>query len=227
MGAPYLPYMVREYRALLGRMVRYLVGEGVKQFLDLGSGLPTVGNVHEVAQGLHAGCRVVYVDVDPDIVMASRTLLEDNDHAVAVCADLRQPAQVLDTAQRTGLLDLNAPVSVLLIDVLHHIPDIDNPARFMQAYVEAMCAGSYLAIAHTSNVEDLLNGLAVFQRFYQISVPPLTFRGEAHIAAFCKGLELVEPGIVPVPLWGSERDDDNIDTDMEYFPGSCGLGRKS
>jgi SAM-dependent methyltransferase len=138
-GTPYLPYMVRAYRALLGRMVRYLVGVGVEQFLDLGSGLPTAGNVHDVAQATNPECRVVYVDIAPDIVAAGHPVLAGNDSAAVVCADLRQPEQVLDAAQRTGLLDLGVPVAVLLIDVLHHIPDTDNPIRLIQTYVDAVC----------------------------------------------------------------------------------------
>jgi hypothetical protein len=143
-----------------------------------------------------------------------------------VCADLRQPEQVLDAAHRTGLLDLGAPVAILLIDVLHHIPDTDNPVRFIQTYVDAVCPGSYVAVAHTSDGEALVSGLAMFHRFYQIPVPPLTFRNQAQIEDFFAGLSLVEPGVVPVPLWRSEQDED-VDTYPEHFPAWCGLGRKS
>lgn len=224
-GAPYLPYMVRVYRALLGRVVRYLVEMGVGQFLDLGSGLPTAGNVHDVAQAIDPGCRVVYVDIDPNIVAAGRTMLGGNDSAAVVCVDLRQPEQVLDAAQRTGLLDLGAPVAVLLIDALHHIPDADGPVRFIQTYVDAVCPGSYVAVAHTSNGEALVGGLAMFHRFYEIPVPPLTFRNLAQSEDFFRGLDLIEPGIVPIPLWRPEEDED-VDTDPEHFPAWCGLGRK-
>jgi S-adenosyl methyltransferase len=225
-GTPYLPYMVRTYRATLGRLVRYLVDVGVEQFLDLGSGLPTAGNVHDVAQALNTTCRVVYVDIAPDIVEKGYSVLAGNDSAAVVCADLRQPEQVLDAAQRTGLLDLDAPVAVLMIDVLHHIPDTDNPTRFIQTYVDVVSPGSYVAVTHASDGEALLGGLAMFHRFYQIPVPPLTFRGLAQIENFFGGLDLVEPGIVPIPLWRPQQDED-ADTDPEHFPGWCGLGRKS
>ncbi|MDQ6738818.1 MAG: SAM-dependent methyltransferase [Actinomycetota bacterium] len=226
-GAPYLPHMVRVYRALLGRVVRYLVGVGVGQFLDLGSGLPTAGNVHDVAQAIDPGCRVVYVDIAPDIVMEGHTVLAGNDSAAVVCADLRQPEQVFDAAQRTGLLDLDAPVAVLLIDVLHHIPDTYNPVRFIQTYVDAVCPGSYVAVAHTSDGGPLVSGLAMFHHFYQIPVPPLTFRNlaQAQIEDFFSGLDLVEPGIVPLPLWCPEQYEE-ADMDPEHFPAWCGLGRK-
>jgi S-adenosyl methyltransferase len=224
-GAPHLPYMARVYRALLCRVVRYLVGVGVGQFLDLGSGLPTAGNTHDVARAIDPGCRVVYVDVDPHIVSKGRTVLANNDSTAMVCADLRQPEQVLNAAQRTGLLDLGAPVAVLLIDVLHHIPDTDNPVRFIQTYVDAVCPGSYVAVAQTSDGEALVSGLAMFHRLYQIPVPPLTFRSLEQGEDFFTGLDLVKPGIVPVPLWRPEEDED-VDTDSEQFPAWCGLGRK-
>lgn len=225
-GVPYLPYLVGVYRTLLGRVVRYLVGVGVRQFLDLGSGLPTAGNVHEAAQVLDPECRVVYVDINPHVVTQSHTLLAGIDNAAVVCADLRRPEQVLDAAQRTGLLDLNAPVAILLIDVLHHIPDTDNPAAFITAYIDAVCSGSYVAVAHTSDDGgNLVTGLAMFRRLYYRLAPPLTFRNPLQAADFFEGLDIVEPGIVPIPRWHPEPDDDP-DSNADQFPGWCGLGRK-
>jgi hypothetical protein len=112
-----------------------------------------------------------------------------------------------------------------MIDVLHHIPDTDNPIRFIQNYADAVCPGSYVAVAHPSDGEALVSGLAMFHRFYQIPVPPLTFRNLAQIENFFTGLDLVEPGIVPILRWRPEQDED-ADTDQEHFPGWCGLGRK-
>ncbi len=223
-GAPHLAHVVRVYRALLGRVVRYLVGVGVRQFLDLGSGLPTAGNVHEVAQDLNPGCRVVYVDVDPRVVAESQRLLAGNHDAAIMLADLRQPEQVLDAAARCGLLDLGAPVAVLAIDVLHHIPDADNPAGLIAACMDAVCPGSYVSVAHTDD-EALVAGLATFYDFYHIPVPSLSFRNSTQIAGFFDRLDLVEPGIVPVPLWRPESGEDRS-TDPEGFPAWCGLGRK-
>jgi hypothetical protein len=224
-GAPHLAHVVRVYRALLGRVVRYLVRAGVRQFLDLGSGLPTAGNVHEVAQALDHGCRVVYVDIDPLVVAKSHKLLTGNHNTATVLADLRQPEQVLDATAQCGLLDLGAPVAVLAIDVLHHIPDADNPAALIAAYMDAVCPGSYLSVAHGGDDEGLVTGLATFYGFYQISVPPLTFRNPAQIAEFFGKLDLVDPGIVPVPLWHPEPGEDPS-ADPESFPACCGLGRK-
>jgi hypothetical protein len=225
-GAPQLPYLARVYRAVLGRMVRCLVEVGMRQFLDLGSGLPTMGNVHEVAQGLNSRCRVVYVDSNPQVVARSRALLAGTNTATVLCADLRQPAQVLDAAQRTGLLDLTEPVAVLLIDVLHHIPDADNPSGFIAVYIGAVCSGSYVAVAHTSDDEQVLDAsLAMFRRLYYRLAPPLTFRNPVQAADFFTGLDMVEPGIVPVPLWRPEPGDD-LSSDVDRFPAWCGLGRK-
>ncbi|MCA1672379.1 MAG: SAM-dependent methyltransferase [Actinobacteria bacterium] len=224
-GVPYMPYLVRVYRTLLGRVVRYLVEVGVRQFLDLGSGLPTAGNVHEAAQILDSECRVVYVDIDPHVVAHGHALLAGADNAAVVCADLRQPERVLDAAQRTGLLDLDAPVAVLLIDVLHHIPDTDNPVGLIAAYIDTVCSGSYVTVAHTSEGEALVNGLAMFHRLCRIPVPPLTLRNPLQAADFFEGLDIVEPGIVPVPLWRPEPDDD-LDSGSDQFPAWCGLGRK-
>jgi S-adenosyl methyltransferase len=224
-GAPHLGHVVRVYRSVLGRVVRYLVGVGVRQFLDLGSGLPTAGNVHEVAQELDSGCRVVYVDIDPGVVAESRELLAGNRDAAIVLADFRQPEQVFDAIGRCGLLDLGAPVAVLAIDVLHHISDADKPVEFIAAYVDAICSGSYVSVAHTGDYEALVTGLATFNDSYHIPIPPLTFRNPTRVAEFFDGLDLIEPGIVSVPLWRPGAGED-VGADLEGFPACCGLGRK-
>jgi hypothetical protein len=222
---PHLAHVVGVYRALLSRVVQYLVKMGVRQFLDLGSGLPTAGNVHEVAQDLSPGCRVVYVDIDPMVVAESHKLLDGNPDSTIVLADLRQPEQVFDAARRCGLLDLGAPAAVLAIDILHHIPDIDNPAGFIAAYTDAVSPGSYVSVAHTGDDEALVTGLATFHDSYHVPVPPLTFRNTIQIEGFFDRLDLVEPGIVPVPLWHPESGKDPS-AGPEDFPAYCGLGQK-
>jgi hypothetical protein len=224
-GAPHLAHVVRVYRTLLGRVARYLVEAGVRQFLDLGSGLPTAGNVHEMVQDLAPGCRVVYVDIDPGVVAESHNLLAGNHDATIVRADLRQPWQVLDATRRCGLLDLGAPVAVFATDILHHIHDAENPVRFIADYMDALCPGSYMSIAHSGHDEALVAGLASFRDFYQIPVPPLTFRNLAQITEFFHGLDLVAPGIVPVSLWRTELNK-GPNIDPEDFPAFYGLGRK-
>jgi SAM-dependent methyltransferase len=222
---PYLPHAVRVYRALLGRVVRYLVRAGVRQFLDFGSGLPTAGNVHQVAQALNPRCRVVYVDRDPRIVVESRHLLAGAHNTTIVRADLRQPEQVLDATRRCGLLDLSAPIAVLAIDVLHHIPDADNPVEIMATYRDALCPGSYVSVAHSGHDEVLTARWVTCRDFFQTSVPSLNFRSLVQITEFFDGLDLVDPGILPVPLWRPESCDD-LRVDPEVFPAHCGVGRK-
>ena len=225
-GTPQLPYMVRVYRALLGRVVRYLIGVGVQQFIDLGSGLPTQGNVHEIAQATDTGCRVIYVDNNPQVVVRSQELLTGNDRAVMINADLRQPEQVLSAAAQTGLLDLSKPLAILLIDILHHIPEAENPAGFIEAYINALPRGSYMAVAHTDDDEvNLETGFAMFRKLYRRLVPPLSFRNALQLTDLLKELDIIEPGIVPIPLWHPEPEDD-LGSVPERFPARCGVGRK-
>jgi hypothetical protein len=225
-GTPQLPYIVRIYRALLGRVVRYSIGVGVRQFLDLGSGLPTQGNVHEIAQAIDTECRVVYVDNSAQVAVRGQALLTGNQRAVMICADLRQPDHVLYAGTETGLLDLSTPLMVLLIDILHHIPDVDKPADFIGAYIDALPRGSYMAIAHTSDDEvDLATGFVMFRQLYHPLVPSLTFRDPMQITDLLKGLNIVEPGIVPIPLWRPGPGDD-LGSVPERFPAWCGIGQK-
>ena len=224
-GAPRLVHVVRNYRVFLGRVVRFLVGAGVRQFLDLGSGLPTAGNVHEVAQDLNPACRVVYIDIDPGVVAAGRSLLAENQDVVMLHADLGQPEQVLDAISRSGQLNLGAPVAVLATDVLQFVPDANNPAGLIAAYLDAVCTGSYLSVAHSDYDEILVAGLTTFREFCQIPTGSLTFRNLTQIAGFFDRLDLVDPGIVPVPLWRPEPNE-SLSASSGGFLTYCGLGRK-
>src|SRR5689334_21203917 len=148
--APHIPYLVREQRALLGRMVRYLVGQGVRQFLDLGSGVPTIDHVHQVAQAIEPASRVVYVEIDPDLVEDGRNLIAGNENVAFLQADIREPDKVLALC---GLLDLSEPVALLMIETLLHIPDCDDAAAMVASYMSALCSDSYLALSHFSEHE--------------------------------------------------------------------------
>jgi S-adenosyl methyltransferase len=203
--APHLPYVVRTHRAFLRRVVRQLTAAGVRQFLDLGSGLPTAGNVHEIAQAIAPDSRVVYVDIDSAIVDEGRALLAGNDNVRVVLADARQPDQVLDAPERRDLLDLDEPVAVLIVDLLHHISDSDGPAALVAAYAEAVCSGSYLALSHFTEDELLLTGLGTFGQLFG-APPSVTFRDPGQVADLVAGLELVDPGVVPLPLWRPDSD---------------------
>ncbi|GGM46499.1 hypothetical protein GCM10012275_16930 [Longimycelium tulufanense] len=226
LGVPQLPYIVRVHRAFLRRVVRHLVGAGVRQFLDLGSGVPTAGNVHEVASAHGPTSRVVYVDIDPVVVNESRMLLARGggaSRASAVVADLCQPDRVLAAIERGRLLDLDEPVAVLLTDVLHFVSDADDPAGMIGSYLDRLAPGSYLSMSHTGHDESMLAGFSMVERMYGTPVLPLTFRSLRQVEGFLTGLDIVEPGVVPVPLW---RPEEEMDLNAERFAGYAALGRK-
>lgn len=223
--APHLPYLVRIQRAFLERLVRYLSGQGVRQFLDLGSGVPTVGHVHEIAQGLAPESRVVYVDVDPDVAAEGAELLADNDNAAYLQADIRNADRVLESPELGKLLDFNEPVALLAVETLLNIPDADDPLAVVTAFTERMCSGSYLAISHfTDGDEQLETGLNLFSRMFG-APPAVTLRGLPQITHFFSGFELVEPGVVPMPLWRPVPGDE-VDHNPEQVPVLAGLARK-
>ena len=214
--------LVRDNRAFLSRVVRYLCDAGIDQFLDLGSGIPTVGNVHEVAQARNPAARVVYVDHDPVAVLHSRHLLEGNDRATAVHADVRGAEQVLDLAVRSGL-DLGRPSAVLAVSLLHFLADADAPAQLMGRYLAALPSGSHLAVSHLVSVGPpaFLEAVHVYDR--EESPNALWLRTREEITALFAGLELVEPGVVHLPLW---HPDEHAPAVADDYPFSAGVGRK-
>jgi hypothetical protein len=223
--APHIPYLVRAQRALLGRMVRYLLRQGVRQFLDLGSGLPTMGHVHEVARGIDPASRVVYVDRDPGVAEECRRLLDGDPHVVGLQSDIRQPALIMETVRTLGLLDLNMPVALLVIATLQHIPDADRPADMIAAYLNAMCSGSYLALSHYGPDAQLTAAYQMFDEMRLGRRPDVTLRDRTSFARLFTGLELVEPGIVPIVAWRPDPDDD-LGYHWERLPINAGLARK-
>jgi hypothetical protein len=223
--APHIPYLVRAQRALLGRMVRHLVAHGVRQFLDLGSGVPTLDHVHEVAQAIEPTSRVIYVEIDPGLVDQGRELLAGNDNTAFLLADIREPDKVLAAPELGELFDLSEPTAVLMIETLLHIPDSDDPAAIVGAYMSAMCSGSYLALSHYSEDDDLREAFALFDRMNLGWRPVLSLRSRAELGCFFAGLELVEPGVVPVPLWRPDSDEE-VGRNPDRVPMYAGLGRK-
>jgi hypothetical protein len=211
-------------RAFLHRAVRYLVDKGVRQFLDLGSGIPTLGNVHEIAQEIDPDAAVVYVDIDPIAVRHSQHILRGNRRAAAVLGDLRQPRRVLADPDLRKVLDLGRPVAVLAVAVLHAIGDADDPVAVIAAYRDAMVAGSYLAIAHGTD-----NRLDEGKRLVELSErtpTPLTMRTRAQVEAMFDGFDLIEPGLIWAPLWHPESPDEVPDR-PELSGNLVGVGRKA
>src|SRR5688572_12476997 len=148
--SPDVAETMRANRVFLRRAVRHLADAGVRQFLDIGSGVPTVGNVHEIAQATAPESTVVYVDVDPVAVAHSEAILAGNDRAGVICADLREPERILADARQLGLIDLDRPVAVLLAGVVHFVPEADDPAGLVRQLVAPLPAGSHLLLSHTT-----------------------------------------------------------------------------
>ena len=204
---PELPLLARENRAFLGRAVRCCVAAGVTQFLDIGSGLPTADNTHEVAQRASAEARTVYVDIDPVVVSHARALLA-TPLTRAVRGDLTRPGEVLAAAEDTGLIDFARPVAVLLGAVLHHVPDEAGPAGAVAAYREAMAPGSCLVVSHAqlapghvANREPLSElGRELIESWRGAQKGNGT-RTRHEIAAFFGDLTLVEPGLTEIWAW--------------------------
>jgi S-adenosyl methyltransferase len=194
-------------RAFLGRVVRWLVAAGVRQFLDLGSGMPTLGNVHEVAQGMSPHARVVYVDVDPVAVEHGKALLADNPYAGVIAADVRRPADILGSHVVSDLLDFTRPVAVLMFAVLHFVPDSDDPAGIIAQFIDAVPPGSFIALSHGAPPPRRSDDAATVQRLYQRTSSPLHLRDRDAVATLVAGLQIVEPGIVAVTEWHPDPDE--------------------
>ncbi|MCP2166421.1 SAM-dependent methyltransferase [Goodfellowiella coeruleoviolacea] len=223
---PEMPYLARVNRSFLGRAVRFCVSQGVRQFLDIGCGLPTLGSVHEIAQRVDPRCRVAYVDNEPVAVAHGELLLAGNPNAGIALADVRDVHGVLNSKTVTRLLDFNEPVAVLMVALLHFIPDADRPVEMIARYREAMAPGSYLVLSHVS--DDELPGVSHAAEFYKNSQNPVTLRGRAQVERLMGGFELVDPGLVFCPDW---RPDTPEDTDEAAAHPPCsfyaGVGRRT
>ncbi|MFD5826793.1 SAM-dependent methyltransferase [Lentzea sp. NPDC060358] len=197
-------------RSFLRRVVRHLVAEGVDQFLDLGSGIPTVGNVHEIAQQANPDARVVYVDFEPVAVSHANALLADNPNASAVLADLRATSSVIKGARE--VLDFSRPVGVLIIAALHFVPDSDQPYEAVAEYLADLPSGSYLAITHatwdTLSDEERAEAEQI-KKIYNASDNALTMRTHAEVTRFFEGMDLLEPGVVAVNDWRPDSYEDH------------------
>jgi hypothetical protein len=221
---PNLGFTMRANRAFLGRAVRYLAGEaGIRQFLDIGTGIPAAGNVHEVAQAIAPESRVVYVDYDPVVLAHARALLDSSEVGATeyIDADLRDTGTIL--SQAGNLLDFAKPVAVTLISILHAILDADDPHAIVARIMDAVPSGSYLAISHFG--QELLPPEALealMDSIRRTSLQRYTSRTREEVARFFDGTDLVEPGLVPVEEWrldpGAEDEGKSL-----YW---CAVGRK-
>ncbi len=223
---PDLPAVARDNRTFLRRAVRFACAEGIDQFLDLGSGIPTSGNVHEVAREADPEARVVYVDHDPVAVAHGQALLADDPRATTVRADLRSPDTVLEEVAAAGLLDLSRPVAVLLIAVLHFVDDDADPAGLLARYMRAAAPSSLLALSHGRRGAA---GTAPIERLYNRpgSPSPISLRSCAEVEAlFPSSVRLVDPGVVVLPRWRPELTGDERSDADDDFPGLVAVGRR-
>ncbi|MFE9909791.1 SAM-dependent methyltransferase [Streptomyces clavifer] len=226
---PGLPKIMQANRAFMRRAVRHATASGINQFLDIGSGIPTFGNVHEVAQADDPEARIAYVDHDPVAVAHSQAVLEGNERAVVAAADLRKPAEILENPEVRALIDLDRPVALLLVAVLHFIEDTDDPYGAVAALHEALAPGSLLILTHAS-----YEGIPLSQEeaggtvgVYRTTRNPLIMRSREEISRFFTGFDLVEPGLVSMPDWRPESPGSQTQEDPFAFSGFAGVGRKA
>jgi S-adenosyl methyltransferase len=223
---PGMRAIARANRAFLGRAVRFLGAAGISQFLDIGSGIPTEGNVHEVAQRADPAARVVYVDVDPVAIAHSKAILAGNDRAGVVEGDLRDPQAILASGTTRSLIDFSKPVGLLLMVVLHFIADADEPWRIVATLRDALAPGSYLVLGHATYEGGRPAAARATEQLYNASVATaLHLRSRAEIAAFFDGFHLVDPGLVYAPHWRPDSPAD-VPTDPGQLGCFAGVARK-
>ena len=206
---PGIVLSARANRAFIRRTVTYLAREaGIRQFLDIGTGIPSANNTHEVAQSVAVDSRIVYVDNDPVVLAHARALLASSSSGATdyINADLRQADQILAGAART--LDFTQPVAVMLMAILQHLSDDDDPYAVIGKLMAAVPSGSYLVLSHPAKDIHAAEMAAMAERLNQMMAEKVTFRGEAEVARFFTGLELVEPGMTNVPNWRPDTEEE-------------------
>jgi S-adenosyl methyltransferase len=188
-------------RAFLGRAVRFLAAAGIRQFLDIGSGIPTEGNVHEVAQQATPGARVVYADIDPVAIAHSKAILAGHPGATIIEGDLREPEKVLAHESTQRMLDFSQPVGLLLMCVLHFISDAEDPWAIVATLRDALPSGSYLVLGHGTQDGNPVTAQAVKTMYNRSVATQAHMRSREEVARFFDGFDLVDPGVVYVPQW--------------------------
>lgn len=222
---PDLPKVALSNRAFLRRSVRYLVDQGIRQFLDIGSGIPTVGSSHEIAQAADLDCSVLYVDIDPVAVAHSETFLSGEPNAAAIQGDLREVRRLLADPRVRERIDFERPVGVLLVAVLHLLSDADRPGEVVAALRDALPPGSYVVISHLSSASRPDDAAQLGSLAEKRSGIPIFFRSREEITAMFDGLTLVEPGVVEIPQWRPESAAD-VHEEVGKSLGLAGVGRR-
>ncbi|HEX9032659.1 MAG TPA: SAM-dependent methyltransferase [Streptosporangiaceae bacterium] len=217
---------VRAQRDLLGRVVRYLVRDaGIRQLIDIGAGLPTAENVHEIAQRIDADTRTVYIDNDPVVLAHARAILAGVTTTIVVQGDLLQPAAFLADPEVREHLDWEQPIAVLLCGIMHYVLDEEDPGAAMDQIIEALPDGSYVFIHHLVSSDDPVT--ADLQEAMQQGLGRTRFRTHEEVLSLFRGLELVDPGLVPVPDWRPDPDTPGASEHPVLKLASAGLARKT
>jgi hypothetical protein len=209
---PEIGGLALENRSFLRRAVRYMARRGVRQFLDIGSGLPTAGNTHEIAQEITPDARVVYVDIDPVVLTHGRALLATNEHTTVAQGDMRRPARVLEHPETTRLIDFDAPVGVLMIAMIHFLT-LEERSSVMAVLRDALASGSHLATTHVTTDGHAAKAVEQIEAVYATTPTPIYFRPKEEIEPFFEGFDLVDPGLVTIDQWNP--DDDSQDEPAE------------
>jgi SAM-dependent methyltransferase len=223
---PSVRAIARANRDFLGRAVRFIAGAGVRQFLDIGSGIPTEGNVHEVAQRASPDARVVYADIDPVAIAHSKALLAGNQATAVIEADLRQPQRILDHDTTRRLIDLSQPAGLLLVSVLPFIPDVEDPWQIVATLRDALAPGSYLVLAHATDDSRPVVAQAAEKVYNHGVSAQARMRSRADILRFFDGFDLVDPGLVHIPRWRPDPPAD-VTGDAARFWVLAGVARKA
>jgi hypothetical protein len=221
---PDIANQAREDRKFLGRVVRFLAGEaGIRQFLDIGTGLPTADNTHQVAQRVAPECKIVYVDNDPLVLAHARALLTSTPEGTTdyIHADMHDPATIIVGAGQT--LDFGQPIAITMLGVLWHVMDNDEAYAIVNHLVQAMPSGSYLALNHPTLEVTGEKMATAIQYWNQYGKPPGTHRTPDELARFFDGMDLVEPGVVSITRWRPEATSSGEPEEIDQFGG---VGRK-
>lgn len=217
--APEARSVAVENRRFLGRAVTYLAQQGINQYLDLGSGFPADGQVHEIAEGIVPGPRVVYVDHDPLVVEQCNEILAGRDNVTAIHGDLRRPWDILDDPAVGRLIDWSRPVAVLLVSIMHFIPDRDDPKEIIAIFRDHMCPGSYLVLSHGTGSENP-DAAELAAKEWDDTRSSFVVRSPAEIEELFAGVELIGPGLVTTTEWGTDTPPPTGQADV-----LCALGK--
>jgi hypothetical protein len=212
----------RANRAFLGRAVRFLAEAGIRQFIDLGTGVPTQANVHEIAHRVDPGARVVYVDNDPVVVVHAQALLHAVETATVIDADVRDPKKIIEHPELQSLIDFDEPVAVLMVAILHLVTDDEDPYGIVTAFHDVMAPGSYLALSHVTADPRPQAGGPVME-VYRAATAPMVPRTRGQVRRFFDGFELVDPGVVYAPEWHPAWEGEPVEPELSFILAGVGL----